>query len=323
MFEVRKKRRSRIHRCSEPRPIELTKRRIEGMKLLYRHRLATTDVFQAVLEGSDRRIQEELRDVWDNGYIDRPMEQWIMHRKYKGGRGRSEIIYALSNKGMQFLEQNFGYNKPKTNLDKKNRELGETTIFHDVTLTRFWANLKAALDQRRSRTGQDFELLSWYQDRPDREYLKTEITLRNGQSVNIIPDAAFKMRCPMSQYLFFVEYYRTRKGGNQIYLNKLKLYNHYFHQGQFKKYGVKKGFRVLSIVPSRTVASNLINLINTKDENAELRQIRFWFASEQHYWIYIKERVRENTYRKIKDVESILEPIFRTPIDDEWHSLDD
>ncbi|MDQ1340915.1 MAG: hypothetical protein QG567_2073, partial [Campylobacterota bacterium] len=59
------------------------------------------------------------------------------------------------------------------------------------------------------------------------------------------------------------------------------------------------------------------------EKNKELRHFRFWFVGEDDYRLYKKEKVNENNYRKILDVESILEPIFRTPIDENWHSLEE
>lgn len=318
----RKKRRSRIHRIADNRQLELTERRIAELDILYHHRLADSDVFRVALKGSDQQILRELRRLWDDGYIDRPIEQWIMHKKYQGGRGRNELIYALTNKGIRVLQER-GYSVPKTDLDRKNNEMGETTIFHDVTLTKFWAGLKAALDQKRERTSENYNLVFWYQDRPDRDNLKTEIELSDGKKITIIPDGCFKLQCPKSQYLFLVEYYRTRKGGHQNYLKHLRLYNNYFHQKKFEKYRVKKGFRLITIVPTKKIAENLINLINTEEKNKELRHFRFWFVGEDQYRLYKKEKINKSNYRKILDVESILKPIFRTPIDEEWHSLEE
>jgi len=319
----RQKRRSRIHRSKNPDPLRLTERRIAELDILYHHRLADSDVFRVILPGSDQQILKELRKLWDAGYIDRPLEQWIMHLKHNGGKGRKEIIYTLTNKGREVLAQRLDYQPTKTDLNRKNHELGETTIFHDLTLTRLWAGLKAALDQKREQTKQPYNLVFWYQDRPDREQLKTELQLNNGQAITIIPDAAFKLQCPQSQYLFFVENYRNRKGGHQTYLDHLKLYNIYYQQKKFEKYRTTKGFRVLTIVPTRGTASNLIKLINTEEKNKELRQFRFWFTSEEDYRLYRKEQVKENAYKKIKEVESILKPIFCTPVDEKRHSLEE
>ena len=129
------KRQSRYFRDPNPKPIVLTERRIEELKILYHHRLADSDIFRAVLPGSNDKIQKELRRLFNNGYIGVPLEQLTMHKKHKGGHGRSETIYALGTKGLKYLEQNLEYHRPKTDLDKKNREMGETTIFHDVALT--------------------------------------------------------------------------------------------------------------------------------------------------------------------------------------------
>jgi hypothetical protein len=318
-----KKRQSRYFPSPNPKPIVLTERRIEELKILYHHRLADSDIFRAVLKGSNDKIQKELRRLFDNGYIGVPLEQLIMHKKHKGGQGRTENIYAIGNKGLKFLEQNFDYHRPKTDLDKKNREMGETTIFHDIALTRLWACLKAGLEQKRERTGEQYNLALWYQDRPDREHLTTELILRNGEAINIIPDAVFRFQCPVSQYLFFVEYYRTIKTSHQNYLNKLKYYNLYYQQKKFTKYRIKKGFRVITLVPTRARAENLIKLINEKKENEELQDFTFWFLAEEDYRLYRKEKVKEKSYKKIPDFESILEPIFRTPLDEEWHRLEE
>lgn len=323
--QKKSKRASRIYRRPDPKTIQLTPRRIEELKILYHHRLADTDIFKTVLDGSDQQIRKELRHMYDNGYIDRPIEQWIMHKKYNGGRGRSENIYALTKKGMRVLQEKFDYQTPKTDLDRKNRELGETTIFHDIALTRLWAILKTSLDQKRHITKQPDNLIFWYQDRVDRDNLKTELTIPNSvKKITVVPDIAFKLQCPVSQYLFLVEYYRTRKGGHQNYLNHLKLYNLYYQQQKFKKYGTKKGFRIITMVPTRTIATNLINLINTKEQNKDLRHFRFWFLSEDDYQLYRKIKVDgKGYYKQTKDIESILRPIFRTPIDDQWHMLEE
>lgn len=317
-----KKRRSRIHRITDNHQLALTERRLAELDILYHHRLANSDVFRVVLDGSNQQILRELRRLWDEEYVDRPIEQWIMHKKYQSGQGRNEIIYALTNKGLNILQAK-GYSAPKTDLDRKNREMGETTIFHDLTLTKLWATLKSALDQKREKSKENYNLVLWYQDRANRENLKTEIRLSPTKKINIIPDACFKLQCPKSQYLFLVEYYRTRKGGHQNYLNHLRLYNNYFHQKKFQKYRVKKGFRLITIVPTKQIAQNLITLINKEDKNKELRHFRFWFVGEDQYRLYKKEKINDNNYRKILDVESILEPIFRTSIDEKWHSLEE
>jgi len=319
--KTKNKQSSRWFRSENPKSIQITERRLDQLEILYRHRLATTEIFQAVQEGSNKKIQRGLKEFFDAGYIDRPMEQLAMHIKHKGGHGRSEIIYALSDTGMRELQDKRGFSATKTELYRKNKELGETTIFHDVALTKMWACLKTGLEQRRERLGGAYNLILWQQDRPDRGALKTEIVLPNYKKINIIPDSAFKFQCPKSQFLFFVEYYRSRKGGHQAYLDKLKLYNLYFQQKKFAKYEVKRGFRIITLVPSRRIIDNLIKLINSK-KNESLQHYRFWFVAEDDYRLFIKERVNNATVQH-EDFESVLEPIFRVPIDDELHCLEE
>jgi len=318
------KRQFRFSRNPNPKNIRLTERRLDELEILHNHRLATTEIFTATMPGSDQRIRKELRELFDAGYVGRPLEQLAMHIKHKGGYGRSENIYALANRGRQALQDTRGIDVTGTDLNRKNKELGETTIFHDVQLTRMWACLKAGLDQKRKNKKDRYNLIWWLQDRQQREKLKTEITLpRSFKKVTVIPDAAFKLQCPRTQHLFLVEYYRTRKGGHQNYLNHLKLYNLYFKQKHFRKYEIKKGFKIITLVPTRQIMANLIEMINSQKQNVELRHYRFWFVAEEDYWLYKKELVSGSTYRQVADFESVLSAVFRTPADNKWHWLEE
>jgi len=237
------KRHSRFFRNQNPKNIRLTERRLDELEILHNHRLSTTEIFTA--------------------------EQLAMHIKHRGGHGRSENIYALSNRGRQALQDTRGIDVTGTDLNRKNKELGETTIFHDVVLTKMWACLKTGLDQKRKNKKDRYNLIWWLQDRQQRESLKTEITIpRSFKKVTVIPDAAFKLQCPKTQHLFLVEYYRTRKGGHQNYLNHLKLYNLYFNQKHFRKYEIKKGFKVITLVPTRHIMANLIEMIRSQKQNS-------------------------------------------------------
>ena len=324
MTQKTKKRQSRFFRTPNPKNIRLTERRLDELELLHNHRLATTEIFTATMQGSDQRIKKELRFLFDAGYVDRPTEQLTMHKKYKDGQGRSENIYVLTNRGRQALQETRGIDVTGTDLNRKNKELGETTIFHDVVLTKMWACLKTALDQKRKREKDRYNLIWWLQDRHQREKLKTEITIpKSLKKLTIIPDAAFKLQCPKTQHLFLVEYYRTRKGGHQNYLNHLKLYNLYHKQKHYRKYEIKKGFRIITLVPTRQIMANLIHLINSQKQNEELRHYRFWFVAEEDFWLYRKENVEGSVYKQVADFESVLGAVFRTPRDEGWHWLEE
>lgn len=92
----RKKRRSRIHRRADNRQLELTERRIAELDILYHHRLADSDVFRVVLKGSDQQILRELRRLWDDGYIDRPIEQWINAQEISRRKGQKRDNLCLN-----------------------------------------------------------------------------------------------------------------------------------------------------------------------------------------------------------------------------------
>jgi len=306
--------RSRIIRGKPKKTIRITERLLDELKILYHHRVADTEVFQAVIKGNKDAIRNGLTDVFDNGYMNRPKVQWMIHKVYSGGQGRSVNIYTLADKGMAKLQEIRGFDPRATN-DK----LGDTTLFHDLMLTRVWACLKRGLEEKRKQTKDRYNLLSWYQDQVDREQLKMEVNHpKFKKSVVVIPDSACVLQCPHSRYLFFWEYYRTPKGGHKTHLDKLRLYNLIYKQNLFQKFGVKKGFRVITITPKRETAQNLIKLINTTERYKYLQNYRFWFVSEEDFRIYKRE-----PNKQILDVESILKPIFLTPYDDSLHSLEE
>lgn len=319
----KQKRASRLHRRSNLKNLMITDRRLNELLILYQHRLADSQVFQAVLQGSNQQILKELRLLYDHGYIDRPFEQFVFFKKYNNGEGGQEIIYALSSKGAKVLREEFSITMPKTDYSRKNEELGNSAIFHDCALTKLWACLHTALEQKRFTLKQPYNLEQWYQDQVDRQHLKITLDLPNNKTTTIIPDACLKIQTPQTRHLFFVEFYRTRKGGHQTYLNRLKQYNLCYQQKKFARYRVKKGFKVITIVPSRAIAENLIKLINSKAENIVLRHYSFWFVSELDYCLYKKEKTSNpKVYTRTENFDSILQPIFRTPVDNDWHTLE-
>ncbi|HUO98991.1 MAG TPA: replication-relaxation family protein [Rhizomicrobium sp.] len=107
-------RRSRMHRTRTGKPLALTSRDVEIFKTLCRYRFLRSTYLHAFVGGeSEKRFKERLGDLFHEGYLDRPVEQWrfadarfspVVHELGKGGHdallhsegGLSDAITWLS-----------------------------------------------------------------------------------------------------------------------------------------------------------------------------------------------------------------------------------
>jgi hypothetical protein len=96
-----KLRRSRMERTRTGRRIELSPRDIELFKLLSRYRYLRSTYLHAFVGGSSAtRFKERLGDLFHEGYLDRPLQQWdfadarCMPVVYESGRGSVQTLRA-------------------------------------------------------------------------------------------------------------------------------------------------------------------------------------------------------------------------------------
>ena len=96
-------RRSRMHRTRTSKHLALTPRDLEILKALCRYRHLRSTYLHAFVGGeSEKRFKERLGDLFHEGYLDRPTEQWrfadsrclpVVHELGKGGR---EVLTATA-----------------------------------------------------------------------------------------------------------------------------------------------------------------------------------------------------------------------------------
>jgi hypothetical protein len=90
------RRRSRMHRVRTGKSLALTPRDLEIFRTLCRYRFLRSTYLHAFVGGaSEKRFKERLGDLFHEGYLDRPAEQWrfadarclpVEHELGKGGR---------------------------------------------------------------------------------------------------------------------------------------------------------------------------------------------------------------------------------------------
>src|SRR5690242_16398820 len=84
---------------------KLTGRDIEILKLVVRHRFATSAQIIALIasmfpESSDQQVLRRLQYLFHAGYLSRPRAQVD---SYRAGGGSRPIAYAIGNKGIDYL----------------------------------------------------------------------------------------------------------------------------------------------------------------------------------------------------------------------------
>ena len=88
-----------MHRTPTGKKIELAKRDIEIFKLLGRYRYLRSTYIHAFVGGaSETRFKERLGDLFHEGYLDRPVQQWGFARArylpvvYENGAGAARVL---------------------------------------------------------------------------------------------------------------------------------------------------------------------------------------------------------------------------------------
>src|ERR1700730_14802079 len=125
-----RKRRSRMHRVSAGKLIDLTNRDIELFKLLNRYRYLRSDVLYSFLGGSsETRFKERLGHLYHDGrYINRPGQQW----QFANSR-HMPAVYELDARGEQVLRQQ-GLSQSDSPLLKKGRAGACRQFAHELMI---------------------------------------------------------------------------------------------------------------------------------------------------------------------------------------------
>ena len=125
--------RSRFRR-SKANSLQLTKRDVDILLALEKHRFLTTDHLM-VLTGttSKQGITRRLRELFDAKYVDRPRAQ--MHAMaYSEKR---PMVYALGNVGADLLSNRFQMRLPDIYWTEKNRRVKEKFVEHTLGIADF------------------------------------------------------------------------------------------------------------------------------------------------------------------------------------------
>lgn len=151
--QERPRRRSRMHRASVGKRIELTARDIEIFKLLARYRYLRSTYLHAFVGGaSATRFKERLGHLFHEGrYINRPAEQWqAINARY------SPAIYELDDRGEEVLEELGIVVAPATPLVRRGRMGANRQFAHALMICDTLASIELG-----TRSDQSIRFISW------------------------------------------------------------------------------------------------------------------------------------------------------------------
>jgi len=296
-MEEKKEKRRRLKKFERDRGaftrLEIQARDIEILRSLAQYRFLDTLHIKALhskdMSQGDRRLKSRLQKLFHFGLIDRPPQQ-LSYLRPPG-----PMVYALGNKGADFLAEEAGYNRGEIDWTIKNREAKDRYIQHALMVSNFRVVLTLALNNH----GQA-RITDWQQGRELRDYVKLK-----EKKIAIVPDAFFTIEDPNDKMYFFLEADQSTMTRGR-FLKKMKAYWQWWKEGgQGKKFGIKS-FRVLTLCKTLARTQNLRQIAKEADDYKK-GSLMFWFSLEKDIDLSYPER--------------ILKPIWQTQKDNEYHSL--
>lgn len=277
--------------------LRVQKRDIEIIRLVYDYRFLNSDQIQALVNGSEQGVLRRLQKLFHHGFLDRPPSQIVYPLT-----GTQKMVYALGDKGADFLANEFGIDRGEIKWNEKNKEVKDRHIQHTLMISNFRLCLKLALDKTANA-----DLLFWKREnrRELKDYAYTQDKQGRRRKVAVVPDGFFGIQDPKGKMYFFLEADQSTMV-NARFLRKMRAYWNWWKQGRHtKKFGMK-AFRVLTITKTEQRKENLRKITKAADER-QRGSLMFWFTSEGNY--------------SIQKPGSILGPIWQTPVDDSFHSI--
>lgn len=270
------------------------------IKTVYDYRFISSEQAQAVIERSNQMILRRLQKLFHHNYLDRMDRQLNAKKNIK-------MIYALGDRGADVLAEYYDIQKGKIDWQKKNSEVKRGHILHTLSSSDFRACLTVAL-----RKVSGAEIPFWQRENP--KTLKDVIIItKNGkrQRWPVVPDNFFQIFYAGWKYPR-CDFFHEADRSTMIHDNFLKKMRAYWimwretYLGRHRNSFEVKNFRVLTTTKSRQRRDNLIEVTRKADDD-KTGSYMFWFACEQDF--------------DLQDPLTILHRIWRTPADQELHSI--
>ena len=247
--------------------MQLTKRDLEILRQIHRHRFLRSRHVVQLLGGSRQQILRRLQLLFHHGYLERPRAQIDYYHR----GGSRHIVYGLGNKGVAALKCEFQTPPRSVNWSAKNRGVGRLFLEHALLISDVLVSIEVSC-----RDSHCVRFIPRDQIRlPDRinqrrDPFRWSVTLRNRQKLSLIPDAVFALESDgkspnLNRIHFFLEADRgtmpiRREPLSQTsFFRKLLAYQATWKQRLHRsKFGFDR-FRVFTVTTSNQRVSNLID----------------------------------------------------------------
>ena len=290
-------------RDPERYPLQLNKRDLDILHLIYDYRFIPSDHITSLISGSDRKILERLQKLFHHGYVDR-----LADRRIRTRSGSEKMTYAITKKAADLLSGELGIELSKINWAYRNRSVTERHIKHTLMIAKLKTTVGLAV-----RDGSGVNLMFWKENRGTGKSIdpelsdKVTIELAGGRQERrrIVPDAFFGLEDPDYEHFLYLEADRSTMT-NERFMKKLKAYWTWWKQGGSKKKHNAEHFRVLTVTRSEQRRNNLREVAKQASPGKSGSGM-FWFACEKDY--------------SIDNPQSILDEIWITAKDNQRHAL--
>jgi len=277
-----------VRSATPPKKIRLQSRDIEIMQEIAIHRFLDTKQIMTLFPGAKTNLLRRLQYLFHHGFLDRPIQQQAVYFK-----PRNHIIYALGNKGAEYIFSENPDLRGRVNWQTRNRDAKSLHLMHGLMISDFYTVLQSVL------SGIDANLLSWLQQETIKDYAKVD-----GKNAPVNPDAFFIINKEKSNP-FFLEADRSTMTDTR-FLKKMSAYWQWWKVGGHEKKFRVKNFRVLTITKSEARKENLRRITRQADPVGRGSEM-FLFACAKNY--------------NLDEPEEILAPIWQSPKDESRHSF--
>jgi hypothetical protein len=308
-MRAQQKRKPRYRRAPS-NSLRLQERDKEIIHQVYRHRFLNSRQIDSLVEGSSQRILRRLGGLFHENYLTRPVEQIRPYRT-----GSEPMIYGIGNRGAEVLKDEFAIPRSKIDWTRKNREVGQIYLAHQMMISNFMVCLELAC-----RVRNDVEFLSG--DKLDENPAFKQMNGSPGKwkvevdgegqggwkiKLSVIPDKVFGLYFPKKapsrrRALFFLEADRSTMpvARSNLYRSsfykKLVGYWESYRQDLFKEYFGLKGARVLTVTKSQQRIDNMIEANKKMDERGKGMRM-FLFATRDDITIEDPDRILKGIWK--------------------------
>jgi DNA-binding Lrp family transcriptional regulator len=250
----------RFTRSAEIKPIRLTDRDLEILRLVHRHRFLRSSHIVRLVQGSPQQILRRLKLLFHHGCLERPRAQI----DYFNRAGSQPIIYGLGNKGAGMLRLEL-----PVNLNWKNQSVGRLFLDHAVLTADVMVAFELACRSRADVRLLDGEQVPLPANVREQDGLfQWHVTLERRQKLSVVPDRVFAFEFTQpdkSPALLFLEADRatmpvTRQNlSRSSFQRKLLAYHATWKQGLHKSHFGFPRFRVVTVTTSAERMQSMID----------------------------------------------------------------